>query len=114
MFWNSIGNSLLNSIGFVPTSLILLFINSLILLLTYNIAYDDYDPEDCKYSFLKMLFLFFNWLFMAFSFGSSSLLAQQKLIDYYSLFDEESNEQEKKEDYIELSETNKNSDLINN
>ena len=114
MFWNSIGNSLLNSIGFVPTSLILLFTNSLNLLLTYNIAYDDYDPEDCKYSFLKMLLLFFNGLFMVFSFGSSTLLAQQKLIDYYSLFDEESNEQEKKEDYIELTETDKNSDLINN
>ena len=44
MFWNFIGIKLLNSIGFRPTTIIFLIFNILILYLTYNINYEDYDP----------------------------------------------------------------------
>ena len=79
MFWNFIGIKLSNAIGLRPTSIIFLVLNSLILLLTYNISYDTYDKETNKYSYPKIILLFFNWVFMAVNFGASSLLAQQKV-----------------------------------
>ena len=94
MFWNFIGIKLLNSIGYRPTSLIFLVLNFLILLLTFFIQYDEYEPDTCQYSYLNIILIFFNWVFMAVFFGGSSLLAQQKLIDYYSLLDP-SKEEEK-------------------
>ena len=94
MFWNFIGIKLLNSIGYRPTSLIFLVLNFLILLLTFFIQYDEYEPDTCQYSYPNIILIFFNWVFMAVFFGGSSLLAQQKLIDYYSLLDP-SKEEEK-------------------
>ena len=95
MFWNFIGITLSNSLGLRPSSFIFLIINILIFLLTYNIDYKEYVQETCQYSYLKILLFFFNWMLMAFSFGASSLLAQQKFIDYYSLFDKDSESKEK-------------------
>ena len=89
-----IGIKLLNSIGYRPTSLIFLVLNFLILLLTFFIQYDEYEPDTCQYSYPNIILIFFNWVFMAVFFGGSSLLAQQKLIDYYSLLDP-SKEEEK-------------------
>ncbi len=91
MLWNFIGIKLSNSIGLRLSSVLILFVNSLILLLTYNINYNEYVPETCKYSYLKIVLLFFNWLFMSIGFGASSLLSQQKFIDFYSIFDEDDN-----------------------
>ena len=89
MFWNFIRIKLLDVIGLRLTSLITLTINGLILLLTYNISYDEYEEETCQYSLLKIILFFFNWVFMAIGFGASSLLAQKKFIDYYSVLNNE-------------------------
>ena len=99
MLWNFLGINLSNSLGFRPTSLIFLFINFIILLITYSINYQGYEPETCKYSNLLLTLIFFNWVFMVISFGGSSLLAQQKLIDYYSLFDPDPKEKDNRDSY---------------
>jgi len=104
MFWNFLGIKLSNSIGFAISSLMLLGFNILVLVLTYNIDYEVNDPETYNYSFPKIILLFFNWGFMAIFFGGSTLLAQQKLIDYLSLFDEF----ESKNDYSVLDKQNQN------
>ena len=88
MFWNFLGIKFSNIIGFSLSSLIFLVLNALVLILTYNISYDDYDPDTYRYSFFKIILFFFNWLFMNILFGGSSILAQQKLIDFFSLLDE--------------------------
>ena len=88
MFWNFLGIKFSNIIGFSLSSLIFLVLNALVLILTYNISYDDYDPDTYRYSFFKIILFFFNWLFMSILFGGSSILAQQKLIDFFSLLDE--------------------------
>ena len=102
MFWNFIGIKLLNSIGFRPTTIIFLIFNILILYLTYNINYEDYDPKTYKYSFQKLILLFINWTLMAISFGGSSLLAQQKLIDFYTLLDHKPSQKELQTNYTKL------------
>ena len=106
MFWNFIGVSLSNLWGFRIASLFFLGINVLIIILTFSISYAEYDEETCKYSIPKIILLFFTWAFMAISFGGSSLLAQQKLIDYYSLLDEinEINENESEDNNEEIEE----------
>ena len=118
MFWNMIGLNLMNSIGFRCTSILFMFFNSLIFLATYNIGYDNYDPQTCKYSFVKIIALFFNWVAMVFCFGGSSLLAQQKFIDYYSLFDYKISEEELETSYkqllTEMVTINKPNDINNN
>ena len=88
MFWNFFGLKLSNSIGFSLTSIIFLFFNILILILTYNISYEINEDETSNYSFPKIMLLFFNWILMAVFFGGSTLLAQYKLIEYFSLLDE--------------------------
>ena len=85
MFWNFLGIKFSNIIGFSLSSLIFLVLNALVLILTYNISYDDYDPDTYRYGFFKIILFFFNWLFMSILFGGSSILAQQKLIDFFSL-----------------------------
>ena len=87
MFWNFIGVSISRWIGFSATSGISLIINCGILLLIYIIPYMNYKPEECKYSYPKIIALFGTWGLMAIFFGGSSLLVQQKLMDYYSLLD---------------------------
>ena len=118
MFWNMIGLNLMNSIGFRCTSILFMVFNSLIFLATYNIGYDNYDPQTCKYSFIKIIALFFNWVAMVFCFGGSSLLAQQKFIDYYSLFDYKISEEELETSYkqllTEMVTINKPNDINNN
>ena len=94
MFWNFVGVSISRWIGFRLTSGISLIINCGILLLVYIIPYMNYEPEECKYSYPKIIALFGSWGLMAIFFGGSSLLVQQKLMDYYSLLDLE---KEKKE-----------------
>ena len=89
MFWNFIGIKLTSLIGFRFTTLIFIIINPFLFLSTYNINYLEYKSEECKYSYPKIIALFFNWVFMAICFGGSSLLVQQKLIDSYSLLDYE-------------------------
>ena len=110
MFWNFIGINLSNSIGFRPTSLIFVGINFLILLLTYCISYDAYESETFKYSYPLLFLIFVNWVLMAIFFGGSSLLAQQKFVDYYSLFDSDSVEEEEEKNtlYEEISSSNDN------
>jgi hypothetical protein len=88
IFWNFFGLKLSNSIGFSLTSIIFLFFNILILILTYNISYEINEDETSNYSFPKIILLFFNWILMAVFFGGSTLLAQYKLIEYFSLLDE--------------------------
>ena len=88
MFWNFIGLKLSNLIGFSLSSLIFLFFNGLIFLLTYNINYEFYDGDTYRYSLFKILLLLCNWVLMAIFFGGSAILAQQKLIDFFSLLDE--------------------------
>ena len=102
MFWNFLGIKLSNLIGLRGTSGIFLLVNILILLLTYFIDYNEYDPETCEYSSLKVLLFFFNWVFMAISFGASTLLAQQYFIDYYDLLDNYSNPDEVLQQEIEM------------
>ena len=87
MLWNFIGFKLSDSLGLTISSFIRLISNILILFLTYNIYYDEYDKETCQYNFLMIVLLFFNWALMAISFGASSLLTQQNFIYYYSLLD---------------------------
>ena len=94
MFWNFLGIKFSNIIGFSLSSLIFLVLNALVLILTYNISYDDYDPDTYRYSFFKIILFFFNWLFMSILFGGSSILAQQKLIDFFSLLDESKEQQQ--------------------
>ena len=102
MLWNFIGIKLLNSIGFRPTTIIFLILNALILLLTYSINYEDYNSQTYKYNFQKILLFFFNWILMAISFGGSTLLAQQKLIDFYTLLDNKQKEKEEQDNYTKL------------
>ena len=92
MFWNFIGIKLTNLIGLRPSMAIILLVNIVIFFTTYIIYYEEYDKETCQYSFLMIIALFFNWTFMAIGFGASSLLAQQKFIDYFSLLDDYLNE----------------------
>ena len=99
MFWNFIGINLSNSLGFRLTSLIFLFVNFLILLLTYCINYEQYETETYKYPYPRLILIFFNWVFMAIFFGGSSLIAQQKFINYYSLYDSDSNQNDNRELY---------------
>ena len=94
MFWNFLGIKFSNIIGFSLSSLIFLVLNALVLILTYNISYDDYDPDTYRYGFFKIILFFFNWLFMSILFGGSSILAQQKLIDFFSLLDESKEQQQ--------------------
>ena len=66
MFWNFIGISLSNSIGFSLTSVIFLGLNILILILTYNISYSEYDKEHIVIVFSKLFYYFligYLWLF---------------------------------------------------
>ena len=121
MFWNFLGIKLSNSLGFRISSLIILIANSLIFFLTYNIYYDEYDNESCKYSYLMVILLFFNWAIMSISFGASSLIAQQKFIDYYSILDEDNDYNEIQYQNIEMSnspldeiDSNENDDLNQN
>ena len=111
MFWNFIGIHLSNSIGFSITSLIFLIINSLILLYTFNIDYMEYQPEECKYSYPKIISIFLNWVLMAISFGGSSLLAQQNLIDFYSLLDDVEEKEDESTELKEIAIYDVNSDL---
>ena len=103
MFWNFLGIKLSNSLGFRISSLIILIANCLIFFLTYNIYYDEYDNESCKYSYLMVGLLLFNCAIMAISFGASSLIAQQKFIDYYSILDEDDDYNEIQYQNIEMS-----------
>ena len=114
LFWNFLGINLSNSFGFSLTSIIFLILNVLFLLMTYNISYDHFDPKICKYSYPKLLLLLTNWTGFTITLGASSLLAQQKLIDYYNKLEEKENnsEQEKKVEYIELKE-DVNNNIIN-
>ena len=75
---------------------------------------DNFDPKICKYSYPKLLLLLTNWTGFTITLGASSLLAQQKLIDYYNKLEEKENnsEQEKKVEYIELKE-DVNNNIIN-
>ena len=102
MFWNLIGESLLKSIGFRITAIIFLVFNSTILTIIYNISYDNYNKEAFTYSFLKIIALFFIWFAMAVFFGASTLLAQRKFIDFYSLFDYQATEEEIEASYKKL------------
>ena len=98
MFWNFIGIKLSSSIGLRLSAVLILFVNFLILTLTYNINYNEYDSETCKYSIFKIVLLFFNWIFMAISFGASSLLSQQKFLDFYLILDDEDDNVDKNKD----------------
>ena len=117
MFWNFIGINLLKSIGIRKTSSIFLIINILILLLTYNIYYGEYDHETCKYNYFKITLLFINWLFMTISFGASTMLAPQKFLDYYTLFDsdiEEENNTNNNTEYQKIEQNILNKEIVTN
>ena len=115
MLWNFLGIKLYNLIGLRGSSCIFLLVNILILLLTYFIDYNEYNPATCEYSSLKILLFFFNWAFMVISFGASSLLAQQYFIDYYELLDEYSDvDEEMQNPEIEMNiSTKEKNDNIN-
>lgn len=102
MFWNFFGMSIMRSWGFRKTSFFFLFFNIIILLIVYNISYDNYDSETYKYSFPKISLLFVIWGAMAIFFGASTFLAQQKFIDFYSLFDYKATEEEIEASYKKL------------
>ena len=102
MFWNFLGELSLKSIGFRKTSIIFLVLNSSILFTIYNINYDNYDTETYKYSFPKIILLFFVCVAMAICFGISSLLAQRRFVDCYSLFDYQATEEEIDASYKKL------------
>ena len=85
MFWSFVGIKFLKSLGFIITSFIFLILNTIMILLIYVIDFEDFDPITIKYSYPKIIIIFLLWLFMGFTFGSSTLLSQQILTDYYSL-----------------------------
>ena len=107
MFWNFVGIKLSNLIGLRPSSIIFLLANTSILFSTYMIDYRLEEDEN-NYSLPKTIGLFFNWVGMAILFGGSSLLVQQKFIDYYSIFDVK-DEDENETNFTKLNENDDNS-----
>jgi hypothetical protein len=107
MFWNFVGIKLSNLIGLRFSSFIFLLANTSILFSTYMIDYRLEEDEN-NYSLLKIIGLFFNWVGMAILFGGSSLLVQQKFIDYYSIFDVK-DEDDNETNFTKLNENDDNS-----
>lgn len=107
MFWNFVGIKLSNLIGLRPSSIIFLLANTSILFSTYMIDYRLEEDEN-NYSLPKTIGLFFNWVGMAIFFGGSSLLVQQKFIDYYSIFDVK-DEDDNETNFTKLNENDDNS-----
>ena len=85
MFWSFVGIKCLSSCGFRKTTIAFLILNTLMILLIYVIDFSSIDPITKKYSYPKIIIIFLLWLFMGFTFGSSTLLSQQILTNYYSL-----------------------------
>ena len=120
MFWTFIGIKCFPSLGFRKTTAVFLILNSLMIFLVYVVDFRNYDPISKKYSYSKIIVIFFLWLIMGFTLGSSTLLSQQALVNFYSLmFKEDSSsneniiqeEQLKKEEKIEEKEENEDKEL---
>ena len=77
---NFLGNIVYDSLGFSCTSFIFLILNAVVLVAIFSMDFINRDSEINHYSFFKILYLFLLFVVMFFSVGSSSILAQQRLI----------------------------------
>ena len=97
MFWSFVGIKCLKTCGFRKTSFAFHFFNSLMILFIYNFDFNKVNNNK-KYGYARILMILLLWFFTGFTCGSTTLLSQQILINYYSLiFSDEQKEIDIKE-----------------
>ena len=101
MIMNFLGNRMLYSWGFTITSLIFIVINCVFFILLYNFNFIEYN-ENNKYSILKFLYLIGLYILIFIGLGSSSLLANSIIAEFFKkLVNKNEKENDSNDNYIE-------------
>ena len=88
MFTGFLGTIILQSRGFIQSTLILSGINALSILLILIFSFLNYNIEDSSYSIFQIIHLLICWIILFIGVGASTLISQQIIIDYNFIYTE--------------------------
>ena len=111
---NIIGNLLFKIWGFGISYFSFGLFTTISLLMLYNIEFDEKEILESSISLYDFLYILFAYIFLCFGTGCSSLLTQQKIIEYYSKYIETIRKEKalKLNSKVNINSLNSNSEVI--